>query len=376
MRALVLISGLATGGAERVTVSFLRRLLATGHQASACTVTNRHDGPLAHELAASGILRHDLRAARLSDPRALTRLIRLVKREQPDIIHAHGQDASILGAAVRAVSNCPLIITRHVLDEPRKSWRQACRAQIALVALHRADSVVAVSAAAASRLIELNKSSWKEIRVIPNGIELEPFSAADLPVRSGELRRRLGFEPHDRLVLLPAALREGKGHDILLAAVPHLQRRIPNLRIAFAGSGDREVILRGHSRPFGNAVRFLGDFTDMPALYHASELIVLPSLSEALPSALIEAAAAGRPVVATQVGGTAEVVNRNRTGMLVPPSDPRELATAIFEMLNSPERLKAYGHAARVHAERNFSIELQVERTLKLWSEVMERRVG
>jgi glycosyltransferase involved in cell wall biosynthesis len=376
MRALVLISGLATGGAERVTVSFLRRLVATGHQASACTVTDRHDGPLALELASSGIRRHDLRAARLSDPRALVRLIRLVKREQPDIIHAHGQDASILAAAVRGVSHSPLIITRHVLDEPRNSWRQACRAQIALIAMHKADSVVAVSAAAAARLVELNKSTWREIRVIPNGIELQPFRAADLPVRSSELRRRLGFELQDRVVLLPAALREGKGHDVLLAALPLLQRRIPELRVAFAGSGDREVILRENSRPFGNAVRFLGDFTDMPALYHASDLIVLPSHSEALPTALIEAAAAARPVVATQVGGTAEVVSRNRTGMLVPPNDPRELATAIVEMLNSPERLKAYGHAARVHAERNFSIDLHVERTLKLWSEVMERRVG
>jgi glycosyltransferase involved in cell wall biosynthesis len=100
---------------------------------------------------------------------------------------------------------------------------------------------------------------------------------------------------------------------------------------------------------------------------------VLPSFSEALPTALIEAAASRRPVVATRIGGTPEVVDENRTGLLVRTNDPDALADAIIEMFKNPERLKTFGSAARAHAEKNFSIELQVARTLKLWSEVIHR---
>src|SRR3989442_15866235 len=97
-RPLVLLSGLATGGAERVTVSFVRRLRAMGMDVAVCTLTARVDGPLAAELRATGVPRHDLGARRLVDLRALVRLRRLLKRERPDGGHAHGQDASILAA--------------------------------------------------------------------------------------------------------------------------------------------------------------------------------------------------------------------------------------------------------------------------------------
>ncbi|HXF05576.1 MAG TPA: glycosyltransferase, partial [Blastocatellia bacterium] len=149
---LILLSSLATGGAERVTVSFLRRLQQRGMEALVCTVTARHDGPLAAELSSSGVRRYDLGARRLADPLAAWRLLRLLRRQPIALVHAHGQDASILGAAVRSLVGVPLIITRHVLDEPSVTWRQRLRARLALWAIRQADAVVAVSSAAADRL--------------------------------------------------------------------------------------------------------------------------------------------------------------------------------------------------------------------------------
>jgi glycosyltransferase involved in cell wall biosynthesis len=364
------MSSLATGGAERVTVSFLRRLQEKETETMACTVTARHDGPLAAELSEAGVIRRDLGARRLADPLAPLRLLQLLRRERVDVVHAHGQDASILGAAVRSLSGVPLIITRHVLDEPSANWRQSLRARLALAAARRADAVVAVSSAAADRLAETARLPRAAIRVIPNGIDLERFGQPQLTARRAELRRALGFGPRDQLVLLPAVLREGKGHDLLIEALPALKARVPAARVLFAGGGECETALRLQAQPHGDAIVFLGPRQDIPELLAACDLVVLPSRAEALPTALIEAAAAGRPVVATRVGGTAEVVEHGRTGWLVPPDNAATLVDAVATLLIDRERARAFGAAARRLAYEQFAIDVQVERTLALWSEV------
>ena len=374
LRPLVLISGLATGGAERVTVSFVRRLVRKGTQVAVCTVTARHDGALAVELSEAEVKRHDLRARRLADPLALLRLVRLLRREAIGLVHAHGQDASILGAAAQLVTQVPLVVTRHVLDEPSANWRQRLRGRLALAAARRAVAVVAVSAAAADRLAEAARLPRGSIRVIPNGVDLERFGAARAAANRAALRRSLGIRANEPLVLVPAVLRDGKGHDVLIRALPALKARVPSLRVAFAGGGERAAALRAQAQPYADTLLFLGPRDDMPELLAACELVVLPSLAEALPTALIEAAAAGRAVVATKVGGAVEVVEDEHTGLLVPPADAEALAVAVATLLCDPERARALGAAARRRAEQRFDLDLQVQRTLELWTEAAGAR--
>jgi glycosyltransferase involved in cell wall biosynthesis len=373
LRPLVLLSGLATGGAERVTVAFARRLKSMGLPAPVCTVTARYDGELAADLARAGVERHDLGARRLADPRAPWRLARLLARERIDLVHAHGQDASIVAAAVRRLSNFVLVVTRHVMDEPTATWRERLRARLACAAFRRADAVVAVSGASAERLAELARIPREAVRVLPNGIDLAAFDGAGPEIRAAA-RRALAVAPADALVLVPAVLREGKGHDVLLEAVPALLARVPSARVIVAGGGEREAQLRGRARPLGDAVRFLGPREDMRELLAACDVVALPSLAEAQPTALMEAAAAGRPVVATRVGGVPEVVADGRSGILVPPRDAGALAEALAALLADPARARAYGECARQLARERFAIELQVERTLDLWSGLVARR--
>jgi len=372
VRALVLISGLAVGGAERVTVSFMRRLKVLGIPAAVCTVTGRHDSRLAQELRDAGVVRHDLGARRLLDPRAAVRLARLLKRERVDVVHAHGQDASILAAAVRPFARVPLVVTRHVLDEPSATWRLRVRARLACAAFRRADAVAAVSGAAAERLAEVARLPRTSIRVIANGIDLEPFDGpAPEIVRAA--RQALGAQNGQRLVLVPAVLRAGKGHEVLLDAMPRLLLHVPTTRVLIIGGGEREPELRARARHLGEAVRFLGPREDVPRLLAACDLVVLPSLSEALPTALMEAAAAGRPVVATRVGGIPEIVEDGCTGLLVPPDDAPALADAMAALLGDVERARAFGAAARTLAGERFGIEQQVRHTLELWSGLAAR---
>lgn len=373
LRALVLISGLPTGGAERVTVRFLRSLRSRSLRSREaetvlCTVTDRLDGAPAEAAARAGIPRRDLGARRLLDPGAFARLVRLLREERIDVVHAHGQDASVLAAAARLVRPSALVVTRHVLDEPATTHRERVRARLAVAAARRADAVVAVSAAVEERLEELAPGIASRVHVIPNGIDIDAFAPAGAAVREA-LRSSLGLEDGHRAVLVPAVLRRGKGHGLLLDALPEIRRRVPEARILLAGSGEREDELRRRVREegFGRAVSFLGFRDDVPDLMAASELVVLPSSAEALPTALLEAGAAARPVVATRVGGTPEVVEDGRTGLLVPPGDPAALADAVAGLLSDPERARSYGRAARDRVEERFAIERQIERTVDLW---------
>ncbi len=370
MRPLVLISSLATGGAERVTLSFLRCLAAHSRPVPLCTVSSRRDELVTGGDPGAGIVRYGLGARRLADPLALFRLVRLVRRRRINLLHAHGQDASILAALARGFAPLRLVITRHVLEEPCNGWRQRARAGLTLAALRRADAVIAVSTAAAHQLSSLAHIPLQEIRVIRNGIDLPRFNAPDLSARAAAIRQTLGVTDRTALVLVPAVLREGKGHEVLLNAWGAVRAQFPDARLAVAGAGEREAALREQAHSHGKSVIFLGMCDTMEALLAASDLVVLPSLAEALPTVLMEAAAVGRPVVATRVGGIPEIVEHGRTGILVPPLRPDALARAILALLLDPERAQEVGAAARVLAREQFSVQTQVRRTLEFWEQV------
>lgn len=372
LRPLVLISGLSVGGAESVTARFLCRLSEAERPVPVCTLTDGVDGPPAEAVARNGVPRFDLGARRLADPPALVRLVRLLRREDVDLIHAHGQDASILGGAACFLRPTPLVVTRHVLREPRGTVRERSRASLSLASLARADAVVAVSRAVAGRLRDETEIPPARIRVIQNGVDLDRFDPDGLDRSRTEIRSSLGVEPEARVVLVPAVLREGKGHENLLQALPEVKEQVPDVRVLFAGDGECEEVLRRQARALSvdDVVRFLGFRSDMPELLAAADLVTLPSLEEALPTVLLEAAAAGRPVLATRVGGVTEIVEPGRTGMLVPPHAPSRLRRELVRILRNPERARRLGRQARSMAERRFGIGRQVEETLGLWTEV------
>ena len=367
IRPLVLISSLDLGGAERVTVSFLLELARRGLPAALCTVSSRQSDALASALTKGGLVRCDLGARRLADPVAFLRYIRLLWREKFDVVHAHGQDAGILAAAARPFVRIPLVLTRHVLDEPDTVWRERLRARLASAAARRADAVIAVSSASADHLSRLAAISRSAIEVIPNGIDIAQFDRSDLSRKRSELRRRIGVLPAESMVLVIAALRRGKGHEVLIEAWPDLHRRLRGVRVVFVGGGARQAELEARCRRLGAAVTFLGWRDDIAELLTASDIVVLPSFSEAYPTVLMEAAAAGRPVVATLVGGVAEIVDHGRTGLLVPPGDGPGLAEAVSTILLS-SRARSFGRAGRERARTHFSLGRQVEQTLDVWS--------
>ena len=238
------------------------------------------------------------------------------------------------------------------------------RAQIALQrqAYRCAQAVVANSTAAAAAL-ERDGVPRDRVHVISNGITLDRYSTS---------RQRDG---RVRTLITVANLRKEKAHEVLIDAVARLVPVYPELELQIVGDGPRRAELRAiaASRGIARRVRFLGHREDVPALLAAADAFVLPSRSEAFPNGVMEAMAAGLPVVACAVGGLPALVEHGRTGLLVAPDSVPELAAAIETLASSPARAAALGTAAREHVARHYSFERMVGAFERLYLSQLER---
>jgi glycosyltransferase involved in cell wall biosynthesis len=191
------------------------------------------------------------------------------------------------------------------------------------------------------------------VHVIHNGIDLTRFDA-----HAGERSEQpLRTDKRHPLVVTVAGLNNQKGHIHLIRAIPRVLQKVASARFLFAGEGHLRDHLEATAGALGlrDVVTFAGDRSDIPALLASSDLFVLPSLFEGMPMSVLEAMAAGKAVVATDVGGTRDLVVPGETGLLVPPGDSDSLAHAIVELLLSEERREALGRAGRRRAEEHFS---------------------
>ncbi len=261
------------------------------------------------------------------------------------VIHATDLYANIFALPAAAAAGVPVRIGNRREINPDKG--------AALIALQRAayacaTGIAANSQAAAGRL----RREWvpaRKIRVIPNGLDVDAFVPRTIPDRP-------------RRVVTVANLRKEKAHEVLLDAAVHILAAHPDAEFWIVGGGARYDELTALARRLRVAerTRFFGHRDDVPALLAESDIFVLPSRSEAFPGGLIEAMAAGLPVVATSVGGNVELVEHGRNGLLVAPDDASALAASVGELMESPRKAAALGRAARASVENRFSFERMV----------------
>jgi len=193
--------------------------------------------------------------------------------------------------------------------------------------------------------------------------------------REGQrIRQELGIGPGAFLVGNVGRLALQKGQRHLIGAMPLLLERVPHARAIIAGGGDLEDYLRALASEIGVAeqVHVLGPRKDVPALMHAIDVFVMPSIWEGFGLVLLEAMAAGRPIVASRVATIPEVVADRETGLLVPAGDPLALAEALAELAGQPEEASRFGEAGRERLRRQFSVEKVVGDTELLYRELLE----
>lgn len=370
MRVAVMLSGLPSTGGEIVVVRSLRNLRELGVEPVLVTLNTRRDGPLADEVRAEGIRRIDVRARRMTDPSAIKRLVRAVRRERFDLLHAHDQDSIIIGGMLRMLTGTPLVVHRHVLAEPATALRQAARARAVLATLrHVADRVVVVSGAVEQTLCAAGVPN-RRMTTVHNGLSL----GAEHEARSREeVRQRLGWAS-DTPIIMVAWLRPGKGHELLGDIMRRVHRQVPDARLALVGDGELAPDLRVQLSPLGSHAEFLGARDDVPDLLRAADVMLLPSWSEALPTVILEAGAAGLPIVASDVGGTGEIVLDGLTGHLVAPGDIAGFAGRLVQLLQDREQARAIARRAERRVRSHFSVARQAEQTAVVYRDVLAGR--
>jgi len=271
------------------------------------------------------------------------------------ILHTCELYSNIFGLPGGALGSVPVRIgSRRGFVEP--AGAQFLQ-RYAYSAAHR---VVANSHAAADRLRAEGIPDYK-IVVIPNGIDPALF-----PGRA--------YSARPRRIAMVACLREEKRIDVLINAAPAVLQRYPDAEVLIVGEGScrDELVTLAARNGITDRVRFLGHRDDIPTVLSQADLFVLSSRSEAFPNSIIEAMAAGLPVVATAVGGIPELVDDGRTGRLVPSGDPAAFARAVIDVLDRPELAEKFGRAGRAVIQHSYSFDRMIEQFESLYSTELE----
>ncbi len=298
------------------------------------------------------------------DLRWVAKMATFVRQRRVDIMHAHEFAMNTYASIVSACTGVPLVATVHGKNYYTERWRR--RAAYRFVARHAV--MVAVSEDIRTFLQSAAGVDPGRIVVIQNGIDCARFRPD--PTRRLDARSELGLSPTQVVLGAIGMHYPVKGHRYLVRAMELVRRHHPDTVLLLAGDGPVRVELErdvARSSLEGN-VRFLGFYEDVERLLQALDVFVLPSLSEGLPLALLEAMACGKPVVATAVGGVPEVVSHGATGLLVPPADPEALAASILLLVQDAALSARLGPSARADVERRFGLARMVQRYETLYA--------
>ena len=350
------------GGGEAQVIGLVRHLAAAGDRQ---VVAADPDGALAGAVAALGVPIVSLRIRNHADVIAGRRLARLLASGGYDIVHFHTARAHAMSAFL-GWTPARRVVTRR-MDYPLRGGRYA-----RWLYNRGADAVVAISEGVRTALLASGVRPDR-ITVVPSGVDVGRFEIG--AARREDARARLGLRPDEFVVAIVGALEERKGHATLLEAFALV--REPAVRLLCAGTGSLAGALAARRDALGleERVRFLGYVTDVPALLAAVDAVAMPSRHEGLGVAALEAMAAGRPVVATRVGGLPEVVG-DEAGLLVAPDDAAGLAAAITRLARDPAAARAFGDAGRARAASRFTLAAMAHGTRAVYCALLARGAG
>ncbi len=368
-----MIGSLEVGGTEMHLAQVLPELVRRGHEVAIHTLSGA--GPLAAPLAGAGVSVAMPRPAGSRVMRILRACLayaRFIRVWRPDVIHFFLPEAYMVGAPIAlALGRTRLAMARRSLNDYQS--RRPLLASFERMLHGRMRALVGNAQRVVDQLAE-EGAPPERLRVIRNGIDLARF--AD-PAPRAATRAVLGIR-EDTLVLISVAnLIPYKGHEDLIDALAACGRELPDWTLLCVGAGDvrrQELGARAAGAGLADRVNFLGRRTDVPDLLAASDIAVLASHEEGFPNAVIEAMAAGLPVVATRVGGIPEAVVEGTTGCLVPPRDPAALSAAIRDLAADAPLRARMGDAGRTRARAEFALGACVSRYEDLYTRIVAGR--
>jgi glycosyltransferase involved in cell wall biosynthesis len=383
IKILYVIGTLDVGGTERQLVALVTRLDRRRFEPTVCCLTA--GGPLETGLRDAGIpvtaigfrgLRPSLGLnfifrlpAMLAE---LARFGRLVRREHPDIVHGFLFWAYVLAAPAARLAFVPTVLaSRRSLGLFKAGkwhylWLERLTNRLT-------DLVVANSEAVKADAIRQERLDPDKVLVIHNGVDLGQFSPG---AAAPHVRRELRIPTAAKVVTVVANFIHYKGHEAFLSAWQIVVRKLPGSVALLVGDGPLRLASEARAADLGVAesVRFLGIRDDVTALLSAADVVVHPSQQEGFSNAILEAMAAGRPVVTTAVGGNSEAVVHEETGLLVPVDDSDAMAAAMLRLLEHPAEAAALGAAGRSRIEAHFDLRGTVRAYERLYERLASAR--
>ncbi len=303
---------------------------------------------------------HEVRFSGDLDLGFVTRLKTIIERENPDIVHLHSRrGADTLGAIAAKLAGVPCVLSRRV-DNPEPRW------------------LVPLKYALYDRVITISEGIEKVLRAcgVPPGKISCVRSAVDF-ARFNQAPDRAWFEQsfalpeHSRVIAVIAQLIPRKGHRYLFAALPSLLEKHRDLQVLVLGQGPLADALAHQAAEFGGRVHMAGFRDDLPRILPNLTAVVHPAEMEGLGVSLIQAAAAGVPIVASRAGGIPEVVRHERNGLLVDPGDVVSLREAVDRLLSAPDLARRLGDAGKVLAEQEFSTAVMAAGNLAVYRQLL-----
>jgi len=364
VRLAHLIESDGPGGAERMLASMVTEL-----QAGGCTnlvvLPVKGEGWLAQQLDGLGVAIEHFQLTQPISPGCARWLEATLRCHAITLAHSHEFAMAVYGAWAARRAGIPHVITMH----GGRYYSQRLRRRLALrTAATLSGQLVAVSQELAGHL---SRDLWirpSRVLTIPNGVSY-------IPAQHSSLRDELQLAPPDRLILSVGNLYPVKGHQHLVEALALLSPRYPRLHVAIAGRGGLAdaLLARAAALSVSDRLHLLGLRSDIPELLADADVFVLPSLSEGLPMALLEAMFAGCPIVASDVGEVRAVLQGGEAGVLVPPGDGTGLARAIARLLCNPAEARAFGERARQRARAEYDVRVMVTRYARVYERLLRQ---
>ena len=370
MRILLLSTSMGMGGADQQLLSAAIGLRDRGHEVRIVSLTPL--GEMGARARAAGLSTESLGMQRgIADPRGLTRLVRLVRAWRPAVLHSHMLHANLMARAVRLFAPVPAVVsTIHNIYEGGRLRMLGYRLTNGLV-----DHVTIISQAAADRFVREGIVPASLLEVVPNGVDTDRYRSVPPGARE-RLRQSLGLGAEFAWVAV-GRFEAAKDYPNMLRAFARVREEQPGAVLLLVGRGSLQAETEALAATLGleGRVRFVGTREDVPEFMTVGDGYVMSSAWEGMPMVLLEAAAAGLPIVATRVGGNQEVIRDGATGFLVPPGDDGALGAAMLRLMALPEtERRAMGARGRDHVRQHYGLGRVVDRYEAVYREVLRRK--
>lgn len=370
IKILYLTTSSIISGAEQVILSQVKGINRKIIDIEVCTLSSK--GELHDELDKLEVKNYNLDLKNwLYMPIAVYRLYRLLKKERYDILNTLLFHASVIGICIGKIAKVPYIIESRQYADFMYKYNFKLKQIIDRMVSQKVDHIIACSNAAKEIITNHERVDTRKITVIYNGTSINKFKLQSIKQRE-QIRKTLGIE--DKIVLsFTARLRPAKGHKYLLEAISIIKNQYPRVVLLLIGDGVLRYELDTLTRQLNieSNVRFLGQRTDIPDLLSVTDIYVHSSVEEGFGIAIIEAMAAGLPVVATNVGGIPEIITNNINGILVPSENPQAFVDSISYLIEHPKNRKILAEKGKQHVETTFTDDVMIKKYMEVYVKII-----